>query len=128
MFLGLPCGSAGKEFAYNVGDLGSTLGWEYTLEKGKATHSSILAWTIPWSHKELDMTEGLSLCIPKGIPSVLTAVQSNKSPSYDFISHLSHSLILITSLLIIWWISARWPNELPLPEYIIISLAPTAAF
>ena len=24
------------------------LGWEDTLEKGKATHSSILAWRIPW--------------------------------------------------------------------------------
>ena len=23
------------------------LGWEYPLEKGKATHSSILAWRIP---------------------------------------------------------------------------------
>ena len=36
------------------------------LEKGKATHSSILAWRIPWSvqsmgHKELDMTERLPL-------------------------------------------------------------------
>ena len=25
-----------------------SLGWEDTLEKGKATHSSILAWKIPW--------------------------------------------------------------------------------
>ena len=25
-----------------------SLGWENPLEKGKATHSSILAWTIPW--------------------------------------------------------------------------------
>ena len=25
------------------------LGWEDLLEKGKATHSSILAWRIPWS-------------------------------------------------------------------------------
>ena len=25
-----------------------TLGWEDPLEKGKATHSSILAWRIPW--------------------------------------------------------------------------------
>ena len=25
-----------------------SLGWEYPLEKGKATHSSILAWRIPW--------------------------------------------------------------------------------
>ena len=24
------------------------LGWEGPLEKGKATHSSILAWRIPW--------------------------------------------------------------------------------
>ena len=31
-------------------------GWEDPLEKGKATHSSILAWRIPWGHKELDMT------------------------------------------------------------------------
>ena len=25
------------------------LGWEDTLEKGKATHSSIPAWRIPWT-------------------------------------------------------------------------------
>ena len=25
------------------------LGWEDPLEKGKATHSSILAWEIPWT-------------------------------------------------------------------------------
>ena len=25
------------------------LGWEYFLENGKATHSSILAWRIPWT-------------------------------------------------------------------------------
>ena len=25
-----------------------SLGWEDPLEKGKATHSSILAWRIPW--------------------------------------------------------------------------------
>ena len=26
-----------------------SLGWEAPLEKGKATHSSILAWRIPWT-------------------------------------------------------------------------------
>ena len=25
------------------------LGWEDPLKKGKATHSSILAWRIPWA-------------------------------------------------------------------------------
>ena len=34
-----------------------SLGWEDPLEKGKATHSSILAWRIPWGHKESDTTE-----------------------------------------------------------------------
>ena len=44
-----------------------SLGWEDSLEKGMATHSSILAWRIPWTeepggyspwgHKELDMTK-----------------------------------------------------------------------
>ena len=46
---GLPCGSAGKEFAWDVGDLGSVPGWEDPPEKGKATHFSILAWRIPWT-------------------------------------------------------------------------------
>ena len=36
-----------------------SLGWEDPLEKGKATHSSILAWRIPWGRKELDTTERL---------------------------------------------------------------------
>ena len=88
-FLGFPSGSAGRESACNVGDLGSipelgrspgegkgyplqdswvslvaqlvenppamwetsvqSLGWEDPLEKGKATHSSTLAWRIPWT-------------------------------------------------------------------------------
>ena len=46
-------------------------GWEDPLEKGMATHSSILAWRIPWTeepggygpwgHNESDTTERLSL-------------------------------------------------------------------
>ena len=46
---GFPCGSAGKESACNVGDLGLIPGWEDPLEKEMATHSSILAWKIPWT-------------------------------------------------------------------------------
>ena len=43
-----------------------SLGWEDPLEKEMATHSSILAWRIPWTeepgglvlgHKESSMTE-----------------------------------------------------------------------
>ena len=48
-----------------------SLDWEDPLEKGVATHSSILTWRIPWTekpgrlqswgHKELDMTKRLTL-------------------------------------------------------------------
>ena len=44
-----PCGSAGKESSCNVGDLGLIPGWDGPLEKGTATHSSSLAWRIPWT-------------------------------------------------------------------------------
>ena len=47
-----------------------TLGWEDLLAKGMATHSSILAWRIPWieesgglqsvGHRESDMIEQLT--------------------------------------------------------------------
>ena len=39
------------------------LGWEDLLEEGKVTHSSILAWRIPWDCKASDMTERLSLSL-----------------------------------------------------------------
>ena len=45
-----------------------SLGWEDLLEKGKATHSSILAWSVLLEYsgrKVLDMTEWLSLSTGK---------------------------------------------------------------
>ena len=51
-----PSGSIGKESTYNAGDLSAlqeiqvrSLSWKDPLEKEKATHSSILAWEIPWT-------------------------------------------------------------------------------
>ena len=53
-----------------------SLGLEDPLEKGMATHFSILAWRIPWTEKtgrpqsmgsqESDMTELLTLSPPSG--------------------------------------------------------------
>ena len=48
VFLGFPCGSAGKESACNARDLGLIPGWGRSLEKEMATHSRILAWKTPW--------------------------------------------------------------------------------
>ena len=50
LFSILPCGSAGKEYACNAGDLGSIPGLGRSPGEGKGTpvkgntHSSILAW------------------------------------------------------------------------------------
>ena len=56
-----------KDLPANEGDAGLVLGQEDPLEEGIATHSSILAWTIPWTegyslwgYKELDMTQQLN--------------------------------------------------------------------
>ena len=44
-------GSVGKESACNAGDSGSTPGWEGLLMKEMATHTSTLAWRIPWTEE-----------------------------------------------------------------------------
>ena len=67
-----------KNLPANVGDMGSIpglVGWENVLEMEMATHSSILAWEIPWTerlgglhspwgHKELDTTQRLNIFFP----------------------------------------------------------------
>ena len=40
--------------------LGRGLGWEDPLEKEMATHSSILAWKIPWT-EELGRLQSMGL-------------------------------------------------------------------
>ena len=46
---GFPCGSDDKKSAFNGGDPGLIPEQEDPLEKGMATHSSILAWRIQWT-------------------------------------------------------------------------------
>ena len=50
-YMGFPGGSEVKASASNAGDLGSIPGSGDPLEKEMATHSSILAWRIPWTEK-----------------------------------------------------------------------------
>ena len=44
-------GSDSEESAFSARDWVQSLGWEDPLEKGMATHSSILAWRIPWTEE-----------------------------------------------------------------------------
>ena len=48
---GFPGGSVVKNPLANVGDVGSIPGLGRTLEKGMATHFSILAWRISWTEE-----------------------------------------------------------------------------
>ena len=68
--LGFPSGSKRKNLSSSQETRVQSLVSENPLEKGMATHSSMLAWRIPWAeepggyspwgHKELDTTERLT--------------------------------------------------------------------
>ena len=52
--MGFPGGASGKELPANAREEETwvwSLGWEDPLEEGMATHSSILAWRIPWTEE-----------------------------------------------------------------------------
>ena len=51
--MGFPGGSGGEESNLPAmwGAQGQLLGLEDALEKGMATHSSVLAWEIPWTEE-----------------------------------------------------------------------------
>ena len=54
MLLSFPGGSAVKNLPANAGDKRTrvqSLGQEDSLGEGMATHSSILAWRIPWTEE-----------------------------------------------------------------------------
>ena len=66
---GFPRWLSGKESTCQGGNVRSVPGLEAPLEKEMATHSSTLAWEIPWTEelvgyspwlKELDMTQKLN--------------------------------------------------------------------
>ena len=50
-FRGFTGGSLIKSLPANAGGVGSTLGQDDPLEEEMATHSSILAWRIPWTEE-----------------------------------------------------------------------------
>ena len=48
---GFPGGSVVKNLPANAGDVGLIPGLGNALEKEMATHSSIIAWEIPWTEE-----------------------------------------------------------------------------
>ena len=72
-----------------------SLGWEDPLEKGKAIHSSFLAWRIPWTSpwgpKELDTTEQLSVWYSQLTNNVVTVSGEQKRKRPDHMYTYIHS-------------------------------------
>ena len=67
VFLGVPCGSAGKESACNAGDLDLIPGLGISPGEGKVILPTRVFWPgefhrlfSPWGPKEMDTTEQLS--------------------------------------------------------------------
>ena len=68
LFMGFPCGSAGKESSWNAGDMGLIPGLgpspgegkDYPLQYSGLENSMDYS---PWGHKKLDTTEILSLSV-----------------------------------------------------------------
>ena len=58
-----PYASAGEARAWS-------LGWEDPLEEGMATHSSILAWRIPWT-EEPGRLESMGTVVEVGMQSCI---------------------------------------------------------
>ena len=96
---GFPGGSHNQESTFSARDTGSIPGLGRPLERGMATHSSILAWRIPWTErlagysplrcKEPNMIEWLTLspfffffpvtirlCTTPGLPRWLNGKES----------------------------------------------------
>ena len=67
------------------------LDWEDPLEKGSspgATHSSILAWRIPWGRKESDTTERLPLSFTLKLLSAVSLLEDFPGISIQGIKNL----------------------------------------
>ena len=65
-----------------------SLGWEDPLEKGKATHSSILAWRILWTVHE---------CIVQGVVKSWTRLRDSL-----FIIHRTYLHLMDPGMLFLW--------------------------
>ena len=76
---------------------GGSLGWEDPLEKGMATHSSILAWRIPWTEdpdklqsmgsQKVGHDERLTLIICSREPLHKGKTFDHQLPIYPWSSH-----------------------------------------
>ena len=103
MQLSIPGGSDGKKSAYNAGDFGS-IPWR---REWMATHSSILAWRIPWIEEPGELQ---SIGLQRAGHSWVT----NTSTFYSFSKLVSSLTIQQCTDFIISIIMWRWKDNISL--------------
>ena len=109
IFYDSPGGSDSKASAYNAGDPGSVPGSGDLLEKEMATHSSTLAWKMPWTEE------------PGWLQSMGSQrVRQDWATSLSFIYFLCIKIHVYLKCAASWRplpSSAAWQPEMPAPTY-----------
>ena len=102
-----------------------SLSWEDPLEKWMTTHSSILAWRIPWTEKpgglqsmgDMDMTEwltlSLSLSAPRAPSSLFAATEEIIFPSNGWNLKVT---ALGPNMLLCLWSEKKKKKSTPFPH------------
>ena len=99
--LGFPRGWDGKESVCNAGDPAFIPSWEDALEKGMATHSSILAWRSPWIQEPGRLQSMGSNRVAHDWVTLSLSSESFKPNFHKYVvKHLSFSTNVITYLLV----------------------------
>ena len=81
-----------KDPPANVADAGVwSLGWEDPLEEGMSTHSSILAWEIPWTKE------------PRGLESM-----GSQRVGHNWTTEHAHTLFLVSHLVLTLAFGYSW--------------------
>ena len=78
---GFPGGSDSNESTCSVGDLGSIPGSERFPGEGMATHSSVLAWRIPW----IEEPDGLQSMGFKWLYSITDSIDMSLSKLWEIV-------------------------------------------
>ena len=81
-----PGGSVVKNMPANAGD---TIDWENPLEKEMATHSSILAWEIPWMEEPGGLHSPRGYRVRRDVACMWLSIRKRKSIASEMISLLT---------------------------------------
>ena len=121
--LGLLGGSDGIESSCNAGDPGSIPGSEDPLEKEMATHSSILAWRIPWTEE----TGGVQSIGSQRTGHDWVTKHEHAGTSWAFLSIYHFTCVFIVSSQP--ELPAPWPSApLSSPWWVLLSRGPASLF